>query len=261
MVTTLPSHGAKIGTSTVQTLNGGHAMDPHAESGTPVSGGQSTSSSDDASASVPVVNNGPGVAKGHANVTVAPSPNTVIQSSYASPPCAAPAAASSAGPSAVRPSMQTAGTGLTINGSNNNAVSVTVANVATQPAPGITLTTTSTTTTATPLLMNQTPASVSASPNKSESPKTVSPAGMTLGPQIQSPVVATGAVLQGVARAAAPVTVASSPAIRAIAPQVLAPRLPQSSPGQGIQNIQLPPGTPLSSMLLTLCAVTHALYV
>ncbi|XP_056591149.1 transcription initiation factor TFIID subunit 4 isoform X2 [Triplophysa dalaica] len=229
MVTILPSHGAKIGTSAVQTLNGGNAMDPHTGSGTPVSGGQSTSSSssDDASASVPVVNNGPGVSKGHVNVTVAPSPNTVIQSSYGSPQCA--------GPSVVRPSMQTAGTGLTINGSNNNAVSVTVANVATQPAPGIT-------TTAIPLSMNQTPASVSAIPVKSESPKTVSPAGMTLGPQIQSPVVATGAVLQGVARTAAPATIASSPAIRTIAPQVLAPRLHQSSPGQGIQNIQLPPG-------------------
>ncbi|KAA0707765.1 TFIID subunit 4 RNA polymerase II [Triplophysa tibetana] len=227
MVTTLPSHGAKIGTSTVQTLNGGNAMDPHTGSGTPVSGGQSTSSSDDASASVPVVNNGPAVSKGHANVTVAQSPNTVIQSSYGSPQCA--------GPSVVRPSMHTAGTGLTINGSNNNAVSVTVANVATQPAPGIT-------TTAIPISMNQTPASVSAIPNKSESPKTVSPAGMTLGPQIQSPVVATGAVLQGVARTAALTTIASSPAIRTIAPQVLAPRIHQSSPGQGIQNIQLPPG-------------------
>ncbi|XP_018961598.1 transcription initiation factor TFIID subunit 4 isoform X2 [Cyprinus carpio] len=231
MVTTL------IGTSTVQTLNGGNAMDPHTESGTPVSSGPS-SSSDDASASVPVVNNGPGVAKGLGNVTVAPSPNTVIQSSYGNPP----AAASSAGPSVtvVRASMQTAGTCLTINGSNNiNTVSATVANVAT---PGITTTaTTTSTTTTTPLLMNQTPASVPAS--KSEATKTIiQPAGtMTLGPG-----VAKGAVLQGVARTAAPATVAaaagSSPAIRAIAPQVLAPRLPQSTPGQNIQNIQLPPG-------------------
>ncbi|XP_050978604.1 transcription initiation factor TFIID subunit 4 isoform X1 [Labeo rohita] len=238
MVTTL------IGTSTVQTLNGGNAMDPHTESGTPVSSGPS-SSSDDASTSVPVVNNGPGVAKGHGNVTVAPSPSTVIQSSYGNPPAAA-SAASSAGPSVtvVRPSMQTAGTGLTINGSNNNntTVSATVANVAT---PGITTTTstttTSATTTTTPLLMNQTPASVPAS--KSEATKTIiQPAGtMTLGPG-----VAKGAVLQGVARTAAPVTVAaaagSNPAIRAIAPQVLAPRVPQSTPGQNIQNIQLPPG-------------------
>lgn len=218
-------------------------MDPHTESGTPVSSGPS-SSSDDASTSVPVVNNGPGVAKGHGNsVTVAPSPNTVIQSSYGNPPAAA-SAASSAGPSVtvVRPSMQTAGTGLTINGSNNNnTVSATVANVAT---PGITITTnvTTSTTTTTPILMNQTPASVSAS--KSEATKTIiQPAGtMTLGPG-----VAKGAVLQGIARTAAPVTVAaaaagSSPAIRAIAPQVLAPRLPQSTPGQNIQNIQLPPG-------------------
>ncbi|XP_055040116.2 transcription initiation factor TFIID subunit 4 [Misgurnus anguillicaudatus] len=236
MVTTLPSHGAKIGTSAVQTLNGGNAMDPHAESGTPVSSGPATSS-DAASTSVPVVNNGPGVAKGHANVTVASSPNTVIQSSYGTPQCPAPAAsASSAGPSAVTPSMQTAGAGLTINGSNNNAVSVTVANVATQPVPG----TTSTTTTA-PLLMNQTPTSVSASPNTSESPKTFSPAGMTIGPQLQSPGAVKGAVLQGVVRTAAPAA-ASNPAIRAIAPQVLAPRLPQSNPGQSIQNIQLPPG-------------------
>ncbi|XP_016085968.1 transcription initiation factor TFIID subunit 4 isoform X1 [Sinocyclocheilus grahami] len=234
MVTTL------IGTSTVQTLNGGNAMDPHTESGTPVSSGpsSSSSSSDGASTSVPVVNNGPGVAKGLGNVTVAPSPNTVIQSSYGNPPAAA-SAASSAGPSVtvVRPPMQTAGTGLTINGSNNNnTVSATVANVA---SSGIT--TTSTTTTTSPLLTNQTPASVPAS--KSEATKTIiQPAGtMTLGP-----VVAKGAVLQGVSRTAAPATVAaaagSSPAIRAIVPQVLAPRLPQSTPGQNIQNIQLPPG-------------------
>ncbi|XP_016394378.1 transcription initiation factor TFIID subunit 4-like isoform X2 [Sinocyclocheilus rhinocerous] len=231
MVTTL------IGTSTVQTLNGGYAMDPHTESGTPVSSGPS-SSSDDASTSVPVVNNGPGVAKRHGNsVTVAPSPNTVIQSSYGNPPAAASSAGSSV--TVVRPSMQTAGTGLTINGSNNNnTVSATVANVAT---PGITTNVTTSTTTTTPLLMNQTPASASAS--KSEATKTIiQPAGtMTLGPG-----VAKGAVLQGVARIAAPVTVAaaagSSPAIRAIAPQVLAPRLPQSTPGQNIHNIQLPPG-------------------
>ncbi|XP_026077155.1 transcription initiation factor TFIID subunit 4-like isoform X1 [Carassius auratus] len=231
MVTTL------IGTSTVQTLNGGNAMDPHTESGTPVSSGPSSSSPNDASASVSVVNNGPGVAKGLGNVAVAPNPNTVIQSSYGNPP----AAASSAGPSVtvVRTSMQTAGTGLTINGSNNNSVSATVANVAT---PGITTTaTTTSTTTTTPVLMNQTPASVPAS--KSEATKTIiQPAGtMTLGP-----AVAKGAVLQGVSRTAAPATVAaaagSSPVIRAIAPQVLAPRLPQSTPGQNIQNIQLPPG-------------------
>ncbi len=162
-----------IGTSTAQTLNGGNAMDPHTESGTPVSSGPSSSSSDDASTSVPVVKNGPGVLKGHGNsVTVAPSPNTVIQSSYGNPPAAA-SAASSAGPSVtvVRPSMQTAGTGLTINGSNNNnTVSATVATVAT---PGITITTnfTTTTTTTTPRLMNQTPASVSAS--KPEATKTI----------------------------------------------------------------------------------------
>ncbi|XP_051532481.1 transcription initiation factor TFIID subunit 4-like [Myxocyprinus asiaticus] len=252
MVTTLPSHGVKKGTSSVQTLNGGNAMDPHTESGTPVSSGQTSSSSADASTSVPVVNNGPGVAKGHANATVAPSPNTVIQSSYGNTQSAAPAASSSgsSGPSVtvVRPSMQTAGTGLTINGSNNNTVSATVASVATQPAPGIT-----TTTTTAPLLMNQTPASVSSGvPSKSESPKTIiqpaaqniSPGGMTLGPQLQNPGVAKGVVFQGVARTAAPATVAavSSPAIRTITPQVLAPRLPQSSPGQNIQNIQLPPG-------------------
>ncbi|XP_039529809.1 transcription initiation factor TFIID subunit 4 isoform X2 [Pimephales promelas] len=232
MVTTL------IGTSTVQTLNGGNAMDSHTESGTPVSSGPTSSSSsppppsDEASTSVPVVNNGPVVAKGHGNITVAPSPNTVIQS-YGNPPASA---SSSAGPSVtvVRPSMQTAGTGLTINGSNNNT---TVANVATPGLTNVTTTTTSTTTT-TPLLMNQTPVSISVS--KSESPKTIiqSAGGMTL-----SPGVVKGAVLQGGARTAAPATVAaSSPAIRAIAPQVLAPRLPQSNPGQNIQNIQLPPG-------------------
>ncbi len=104
--------------------------------------------------------------------------------------------------------------------------------------------------------MNQTPASVSAS--KPEATKTIiQPTGtMTFGPGVVK-----GAVLQGVSRAAAPVTVVtaaagSSSAIRAIAPQVLAPRLPQSTPGQNIQNIQLPPGTSLTLALpLHVCTV------
>ncbi|TRY97343.1 hypothetical protein DNTS_031684 [Danionella cerebrum] len=226
MVTTL------IGTSTVQTLNGGNAMDPHTENGTPVSSGRS---SDEPSDSLPVVNNGPGGAKGIGSVTVAPSPNTVIQSSYGT----SPVSASSAGPTVtvVRPSMQTA-----INGNNNNTTApVTVANV---PTPGITTTSTTTTTSTStsPVLVNQTPVSVSAI--KSESSKTIvlPPGSMAVGSGVSK-----GAILQGVARAGSPAAVAasasvSSPVIRTSAPQVLAPRLLQSSPGQNVQNIQLPPG-------------------
>ncbi|KAK1799921.1 hypothetical protein P4O66_006440, partial [Electrophorus voltai] len=251
VVTTLPQHEVEIGTTTAQTFDGGNAMDSHAESDTPVSG----SSSSGAFPTVPV-NNGPGLAKGHAHVSGPASSSTVIQTAFGNPQSGVAVSAAGSAPTVtvVRPSMQTA-----ING-NNNPVLTTATNVANQPEPAVAGITPQTS-----LLSNQAPAAVAAGAGaltKSDPPKTIiqttvqtaSPGdagktgNMTLSQPLQSsPGVAKGTVLQGVARTGAPASVASSPgAARAIAPQqVLAPRLPHGTPGQpNIQNIQLPPGRP-----------------
>ncbi|KAL7837217.1 hypothetical protein SRHO_G00269280 [Serrasalmus rhombeus] len=250
MVTTLPSHEVKTGTSTAQTFGGGDAMDARAESGAALPGTPVSNSSPAADASAGMVlNNGPGVVvtKGPASGSGgggAPSTSgtVIIQTSTAT----------GATVTVVRPAMQTTTNAMvhTVNGSNVN--STAVLNVAQQaptaaaPATGVTLT-------LTPQTSGQAPAP-GVLTTKPEPAKSIiqSAAGHTatvtltqqLQPQLHvSPGPAKGAVLQqGVARSAAP---APSPAgVRAIAPQqVLAPRLPQSSPGQhSIQNIQLPPG-------------------
>ncbi|KAL7843585.1 hypothetical protein AOLI_G00250970 [Acnodon oligacanthus] len=250
MVTTLPSHEVKTGTSTAQTFSGGDAMDARAESGAALPGTPVSNSSPAADASAGMLlNNGPGVvvAKGPANGSGGGAPSTsgtvIIQTSTAT----------GATVTVVRPAMQTTANAMAhaVNGSNVN--STAVLNVAQQapaaaaaPATGVTLT-------LTPQTSGQAPAPgvLIAKPEPAKS-IIQSAAGHTttvtltqqLQPQLHvSPGPAKGAVLQqGVARSAAP---APSPAgVRAIAPQqVLAPRLPQSSPGQpSIQNIQLPPG-------------------
>ncbi|XP_072522434.1 transcription initiation factor TFIID subunit 4 [Salminus brasiliensis] len=249
MVTTLPSHEVKTGTSTAQTFSGGDAMDARADSsgaalpGTPVSNSSPTAGT--------VLNNGPGlVAKapgggggaGAGAGTGAPSTSStvIIQAS----------AATGATVTVLRPAMQTT---PSVNGSN------AVLNVA-QQAPAAAAATTGITLTLTPQTPGQTPTAAGAlgtTTTKPEPAKSIiqsavghtavgHTATVTLAQQPQlhvSPGPAKGAVLQqGVVRSAAP---APSPAgVRAIAPQqVLAPRLPQSSPGQpSIQNIQLPPG-------------------
>ena len=220
-------------------------MDARAESGAALPGTPVSNSSPAADASAGMVlNNGPGVVvtKGPANGsggTPSTSGTVIIQAS----------AATGATLTVVRPAMQTAA--LAVNGSNVN--STAALNVAPQQAPaaapatGVTLT-------LTPQTSGQAvaPGALTTKPDPAKS-IIQSAAGHTatvaltqqLQPQLHvSPGPAKGAVLQqGVARSAAP---APSPAgVRAIAPQqVLAPRLPQSSPGQpSIQNIQLPPGT------------------
>ncbi|MCI4390041.1 hypothetical protein PGIGA_G00118010 [Pangasianodon gigas] len=246
MVTTLPGHEVKLGTSTVQTLDGGDAMDPRSES-TPASSGSSSdpAASATVSVTVPVVNNGPGIAKGL--VTAPSTSNTVIQASFVSAPSvnvsSAPGGTASAS-ATIRPSMQAAT--LTINGNNSKASCVLTA------APSV-----ATATGSTPLTNAQPPVSVSASPAvsiKAESPQTViQSAAHTGSPQV-SPGAAKGAGLMhatAAVRGGAPVTgggatvaAAAAGGVRTIAPQqVLAPRLPQSTPGQpSIHNIQLPPG-------------------
>lgn len=229
--------------------------------GTPVSSSLTSGTS-----AVTVVNNGPGLLKGHANAIMPPS-NTVIQTSFVNSQnvvTSSQAASLGGGPTVtlVRPSMQTAGSGTTSNG-NNNMASPLVVNVANQPG-----TTTPAMTIQSPLMDNgQSPASVSVSAGsqiiKAEAPKTIiqtAPQSLTSGvaqntdnlthsQQQQSALqpgmgIIKNPVLQSAPRTFTPVTGAGSPGgVRAVAPQVLAPRLPQTSPNQpNVQNIQLPPG-------------------
>ncbi|KAJ8370670.1 hypothetical protein SKAU_G00106980 [Synaphobranchus kaupii] len=270
MVTVVPNHdvgNGKVGTAGVQTLNGSNVViNSHSSgsvtafTGTP----SSTSSGSSCSNTVPavtVVNNGPGsVVKEHLNAVLPPSSSTVIQTSLmnaqnivTSTVISSQTTSLSSGPTVtlVRPPMQSPGLGATQNGSNNTvlASTVTVANLNTTVASGIPL---------------QTPPVI-----KSESPKTIiqttpptvatggvaNAGNVNLCQPMQSAlhpttsvsttgVIGKNTVLQNVTRTCTSTTVAVTPGgIRAIAPQVLAPRLPHTSQTQpNIQNIQLPPG-------------------
>ncbi|KAJ8409016.1 hypothetical protein AAFF_G00240370 [Aldrovandia affinis] len=271
----------KVGTSGVQTLNGSNVvMNSHnsgsvaAYTGTPVSSTSSGSSSNTVPV-VSIVNNGPGsVVKENVNAVLPPSSSTVIQTSLmnaqniiTSTVISSQATSLSSGPTVtlVRPPMQTQGLGTTQNGSNNTVLTstVNVANLNTTVPSGIPL--------QTPLLnRSQSPATVAVSGGppviKSESPKTIIQtthqtvaAGVVTNVNLSQPMQsalqpatsgsAAGAigkspVLQNVTRTPTSATVPATPGgIRAIAPQVLAPRLPHPPQNQpNIQNIQLPPG-------------------
>ncbi|XP_047660964.1 transcription initiation factor TFIID subunit 4 isoform X2 [Tachysurus fulvidraco] len=241
MVTTLPGHEVKLGTSTVQTLDGGDAMDPRSES-TTVSSGSSTdpAASATVNVTVPVVNNGPGITKGL--VTAPSTSNTVIQASFVSAPSVnVSSAAGGTAAATIRPSMQPAT--LTINGNNSNVLTA-ASSVATVTGT-------------TPLTNAPPPVNVNASPAvpiKAESPQTVIQSAAHSGSPQVSPGAAKGAGLMHATTAVrggapvtgggAPVAAAAAGGVRTIAPQhLLAPRLSQSTPGQpSIHNIQLPPG-------------------
>lgn len=198
--------------------------------GTTVTSG--TGNSSGPAVSVTAVNSGPVLSKGLATAIMPPSSNSVIQTplmNSQSVVTSAPPVSQATGPTVtlVRPPMQTPGSGATLNG-NNNASPAVVANTTGQTVMGL----------QTPLVNNgptSSLVSVSAGSHiiKAEPPTTI----IQTAPQ---PAVTPGAV--SAPRAAA--TVAAGPGgIRALAPQMLAPRLPQTSPGQpSVHNIQLPPG-------------------
>uniref|UniRef100_UPI0037E87C43 transcription initiation factor TFIID subunit 4-like n=1 Tax=Semicossyphus pulcher TaxID=241346 RepID=UPI0037E87C43 len=235
-VTSLHNAQGKVSSYSVQTFNGSQTMNSHnAGNAAPLRGatGTSGSSSNVTAISVTAVNSGPAMSKGLTSALMPPSSNSVIQtplvnsqSVFASPQPLSQAA----GPTValVRPPMQTAVSG-TMNG-NNNANPAVVANATGQTSISI----------QTPHVNNsQPPNSVSVSAGshiiKAEPPPTI----IQSAPQ---PGVTPGAV----SAPRAPVTVAGAPGgIRALSPQMLAPRLPQTTPGQpsiGLHNIQLPPG-------------------
>ncbi|KAM7423269.1 hypothetical protein PAMA_011018 [Pampus argenteus] len=168
--------------------------------------------------SVTAVSSGAVLSKGMTGAIMPPSSNSVIQTPLMSSQSVAPAVSPAAGPTVtlVRPPMQT------LNG-NNNASPAVVSNAtgsssssSSQPCNSV---------------------SVSAGSHiiKAEPPTTI----IQSAPQ---QVVTAGAI-------SAPRTLVAGPGgIRPPTPHMLAPRLPQTSPGQpSIHNIQLPPGMVLVS--------------
>lgn len=227
-VTSIPNHREKVGSYSMQTFNGSQAMNCHNSGSAAPLGTTVTSGAGDSVApaeSVAAVNSGP-VLNGLATAIMPPSSNGVIQTPLVNSQTVVAAAApgsQATGPTVtlVRPPMQTPGSGVTSNG-NNSASPVVVASKPGQPVVGI----------QTPLVNNGPPSSSASACAgshviKAELPTTI----------IQSPT-------QPAVAPRTPVTVAAGPGgIRALAPQMLAPRLPQPSPGQpSVHNIQLPPG-------------------
>lgn len=200
-------------------------------SAAPVGGTTATSGigSSSNTLSVTAVNIGPVMSKGLASAIKPPSSNSVIQTPLMNSQnivASAQPVNPATGPTVTlaRPPMQTAGSVATLNG-NNNVSPAVVASTTCQTGIAI----------QTPLVNNSQPSnsvSVSAGSHiiKAEPPATI----MQSAPQ--------PAVIPSAPRI--PVTVAAGAGgIRTLTPQVLAPRLPQTSPGQpSIQNIQLPPG-------------------
>ncbi|XP_031421842.1 transcription initiation factor TFIID subunit 4 [Clupea harengus] len=262
----IPNHGAgsgQKGTSGMPTLNGSNVViNSHSSGSVPATPGTTASSINSVGSTVPavtVVNNGPGsVVKGQ-TIVLPSSASTVIHTSLmntqnvvTSTVIANQTSCLTTGPTVtlVRPPMQTPGPITTQNGSNNSVLTanVNVAHLA--------------------LSNTSTPVSSGLQINKSESPKTIiqtttqtgsptvlaSPGNLTLGQPMQSTLqpgtigaasaVGKSPVLQNMTRTSVPSTISASPGgIRAIAPQVLAPRLPNAQQNQpNIQNIQLPPG-------------------
>ncbi|KAK2862499.1 hypothetical protein Q5P01_002032 [Channa striata] len=220
-VTSLPNHPGKVGSHPAQTFNGSQAMNSHnAGSAAPLGGATVTSGNGNGSgpaASVTAVSGGAVLSKGLTAAIMPLSSNSVIQTPLMNSQCAAASAqpaSQATGPTVtlVRPPMQTAGSGATLNG-NNNAIPAAAAHtvIGTQ----------------TPLVNNGPPsASVAVSAGshviKAEPPTTI----IQSAPQ---PVVAPRAAGPG--------------GIRSITPQMLAPRLPQAAPAQpGVHNIQIAQG-------------------
>ncbi|XP_070702654.1 transcription initiation factor TFIID subunit 4 [Pempheris klunzingeri] len=226
-VTPLPNDQGKVGSYSAQTFNGSQTMSSHNSGsaapllGTTATSGAGNSGGSSTAISATAVSGGPVMPKGLAGAIMPPSSNSVIQTPPLSVVPPAQPVSQAPGPTVtlVRPPMQTAGSGATLNGSNNAspAVAAGAAGHAGISAP-------------TPLVNNNNnnsqPCNSVSHIIKAEPPTTI----IQSAPQ---PVVTTGP--------RTPVTVAGG--IRALTPQMLAPRLPHTSPGQpSVHNIQLPPG-------------------
>ncbi|XP_029291847.1 transcription initiation factor TFIID subunit 4-like [Cottoperca gobio] len=201
-------------TTSVQTLNGSAVMmNCH------VTGGSSGNNSQPV---VTLVNNGPVSAiKGSATVLSA-TPSTIIRTYSTSAPNAVissqPSVKSVPTVTLVRPPMQTP--------TNTSHIGGNTTTVLTAPAVSVTST-------------------AGSLVNKFDSTKTIMQTGAhVMASTVATPTIRSPTVLQNL-RTSLPSTIAVTPpgGIRAIAPQVLAPRLTQPQQNApNIQNIQLPPG-------------------
>lgn len=226
------NHPGKVASYSVQTFNGSLTMNSHnSGSVAPLEGATATSGTGNNNSSSTVksaVSAGAALSKGLTGVSLPPSSNTVIQT----PPMnsdGASAASQATGPTVtlVRPPMQTAGSGTTLNGSTG-ASPAGAANATNQTGFG----------TQNVLVNNGQPGNsgtVSAGSHiiKAEPPTTI----MQSTPQPAAAAAATPSSIT----APRPLSMAAAGA-PGITPQVLAPRLPHT-PGQpSVHNIQLPPG-------------------
>ncbi|XP_029104426.1 transcription initiation factor TFIID subunit 4 [Scleropages formosus] len=220
-----PGQGGKPGVSVrVKTLNGGGVPNSHG-SGSAAEQRAAEQRADSAGPAATPVNNGPGAG--------ATPQGSVIQASFVSVQSAAapaPAAASAPG-SSVGPTVALARPPVHL---------VAAAAPGTTTPNGSGAVVASCVTGATPQMVQTAALSSGQSPKGAPPavPQPAAPAGVSKSPVLQSsPRTATPTPVAAVA-AAAPAA-----GIRPIAPQVLAPRLPQATQNPpNIQNIQLPPG-------------------
>ncbi|XP_076012883.1 transcription initiation factor TFIID subunit 4 [Genypterus blacodes] len=223
------NHPGKVASFSAQTFNGSQTMNSHnAGSAIPLTGTTVISTAVFTTA----VNSGPVLSKGLHSTIVSPSPNSVIQTHLMSSPSVVASAqpvSQATGPTVTlaRPPGQTAVSALTLNG-NNNASPAVFSSTTGQPGVGIQTVFNSQPT-------NSVTVSAGSRIIKTEAPTTI----IQSAPQ----QALTPAVVSAPRTSTPPMAAVGAGGIRALAPQVLAPRLPQSSPGQpSVQNFQLPPG-------------------
>lgn len=203
-------HPGKTGSYPVQVLSGSQTMNSHLSGSSAPAEGSTGQSGQKPMSKEPV------------SVVTPPTPGSVIQTAVVSSQNVVQPMSQAAGPTVTlaRPPMQPGRSGTNLNGDNNvspstscqagTAVQTSVVDNNNQPTNSVT-------------------ASTGLHVIKAEPPP-----AMQTSAQL--------AVIPGTPRNLG--TVAASPGgVRALAPQVLAPRLPQTPPGQpSVHNIQIPPG-------------------
>ncbi|XP_023180990.1 transcription initiation factor TFIID subunit 4-like isoform X2 [Xiphophorus maculatus] len=226
-----PNQPGKVASYSVQTFNGSQTMNSHnSGSVAPLEGAKATSgtgnnnsssSSSTTVISAAAVSTGAVLSKGLTGVSLPPSSNSVIQTPLMNSDGVS-AASQAAGPTVtlVRPPMQTAGSGTTLNGSST-ASPAAAANATSQTGTG----------TQNPPVNNGQPVSAGSHIIKAEPPTMIIQSAPQ--PAAAAPSSISAPRPLGMSAAGAP----------GITTQMLAPRLPQASPGQpSVHNIQIPPG-------------------
>lgn len=212
-LTALTGHSGKISSYPGRTFSESQTMNSHNSGSTAPTEG-STETSD--TGQMPM-------SKGLHSVGTQPAANTVIQTPVLNSQSVAQPTSHAAGPTVTlaRPPMQSERSGTKLNG--NNDVSPGTSSEAGSAAQ-------------TSAASNSLPSNAASVAAGMHVPKAEPPQAIQTSPSLQL------AVIPGAPRN--PGTVAAvQGGVRALAPQVLAPRLPLTSPGQpSVHNIQIPPG-------------------